>query len=954
MKPERWQQAREVLADALELKPEDRPAFLDRACSSDHELRREVERLLSSSDEARSSFLQSSGLRIGLTPGAKLGDYEVQRLIGSGGMGEVYRARDTRLGRDVAIKVLPSFVSHDPDRLRRFDQEARAAAALNHPNILAVFQMGTYEGAPYLVSELLEGSTLREQLVRGPLPLRKAIDYGIQIARGLAAAHEKGIAHRDLKPENLFVTKDGWVKILDFGLAKLVQRPTTLDHSRVTVSEGTEPGVVMGTVGYMSPEQVCGKDADHRADIFAFGAILYEILARKRAFQKPTSAETMSAILNEDPPGISQLAPSVPLALQRVVHRCLEKNPERRFQSASDLAFALEALSDSGGLLPAAVDTQRPSRARSARIRWASAALILLLAAFGIFRLVNAPHIPVDPSRWVQITNLPDSVTQPALSPDGRMLTFVRGPYTFTSPGQIYVKMLAGGEPVQLTWDNSQKMNPAFSPDGSRIAYTTVDGKMHWDTWVVPVLGGQPRLWLPNASGLVWLDKEKILFSEIKNNDMHMAIVSAGESRAAEHDVYVPPADRGMAHRSSPSPNGKWALVVEMDRGLWLPCKLVSLDGSSPTRPVGPAAAACTSATWSADGNWMYFTSGASGMFHIWRQRFSNGRPEQITSGPSEEEGIAMAPGGLSLITAVGSRQSSVWIHDSNGKRQVSLEGFSYDPKLTPDGKRLCYRILKGASLSNDASELRVVELDTMREETFLPGFAVVGIPGRTYDISPDGRQVVVTALDREGKHRLWLAPFDNRLPPRQISNVEGDDPQFGPGDEILFRASERNSAFAYRVREDGSGLERVINQPIATLYSISPDGQWLVVKLPGTEGSSTTAFRLREGPLFRLVSGGISFGDVEVRWSGDSRAIYVRIPEAAEEGSRARTYVVPLPRGRVWPEIPAGGLRSEVEIAKLPGASLLDEFEMPGPTPEIYTFVRMTTQRNLFRVPLP
>ncbi len=229
MTPEQWRQVREVLAEALELKPEARPAFLDRACSADHSLRREVELLLSSNDEAKSSFLQSSALLVTLTPGTKLGDFEVERLIGSGGMGEVYRAHDVRLERHVAIKVLPSFLSHDPDRLRRFEQEARAAAALNHPNILAVFQLGTYEGAPYLVSELLEGGTLREQLGRGPLPIHRVIDCGVQIARGLAAAHEKGIVHRDLKPENLFVSKDGRMKILDFGLAKLTQPRTTFD-----------------------------------------------------------------------------------------------------------------------------------------------------------------------------------------------------------------------------------------------------------------------------------------------------------------------------------------------------------------------------------------------------------------------------------------------------------------------------------------------------------------------------------------------------------------------------------------------------------------------------------------------------------------------------------------------------------------------------------------------------
>ena len=348
MTPERWQQIHDLLEKALELAPGERSAFLNRACSTDPSLRQEVETLLASSDDVRSSFLQSSTLRVTLRSGTKLGEYEVKSLVGSGGMGEVYRARDSRLGRDVAIKVLPSFLSSDSDRLRRFEQEARAAAALNHPNILAVFQMGTYEGTPYLVSELLEGETLREQIKRGRLSVHKAIDYAVQITRGLAAAHEKGIIHRDLKPENLFVTKNGRVKILDFGLAKLTQQSSS-EHSALTLAEGTEPGLVMGTVGYMSPEQVRGEAVDHRADIFAFGAILYEMLAGKRAFQKPTSPETMTAILNEDPPGISQVAANIPPAVERMVHRCLEKNPEQRFHSASDLAFDLEALSDSGG-----------------------------------------------------------------------------------------------------------------------------------------------------------------------------------------------------------------------------------------------------------------------------------------------------------------------------------------------------------------------------------------------------------------------------------------------------------------------------------------------------------------------------------------------------------------------------------------------------------------------------
>src|SRR5271157_6619516 len=355
-----------------------------------------------------------------LAPGTKLDSYEVLGLLGAGGMGEVYRARDATLKRDVAIKVLPSFVSRDPDRLRRFEQEAQAAAALNHPNILAVYQFGVFQGAPYMVSELLEGSTLREVLRHGAIPVRKAIDYGVQIAHGLAAAHEKGIVHRDLKPENLFVTKDGRVKILDFGLAKLIQRQPDADGAAPTLTAGTDPGMVMGTAGYMSPEQVRGKAVDHRTDIFAFGAILYEMLAGKRAFQRSTSAETMTAILNDDPPSISQIVQATPPGLQRVVHRCLEKNPEQRFHSASDLAFALEALSDSGSAPVVAIP-------QSTRLRWlwaAGAAGVVALAAFVIAWWRIPPAVPVVES-VTQLTD--DGQPKGPMVSDGSRIYFNEG-----------------------------------------------------------------------------------------------------------------------------------------------------------------------------------------------------------------------------------------------------------------------------------------------------------------------------------------------------------------------------------------------------------------------------------------------------------------------------------------------------------------------------------------------
>ncbi len=356
--PERWLRARDVLHEAMQMGEQERSAFLDSQCTSDPSLRAELKELLAAEGEVGSSFLEkpamvhasahtdTSANGAVLPPGTKLGPYVVQSLIGAGGMGEVYRSRDAELRRDVAIKVLPASLSRDPDRLRRFQLEAQAAAALNHPNILSIFHIGQQDGSPYIVTELLEGETVRERLRHGALKLREAIDIAVQVAKGLAAAHERGIAHRDLKPENLFLTKDGQVKILDFGLAKLMQNPSGPDGATISLQDQTDAGRILGTVGYMSPEQVRGQPADGRSDIFALGCVLYEMLTGKRAFRKPTSAETMSAILNEEPQAASEITRTIPPALQRVVHRCLEKSRERRFQSASDLAFALDALSD--------------------------------------------------------------------------------------------------------------------------------------------------------------------------------------------------------------------------------------------------------------------------------------------------------------------------------------------------------------------------------------------------------------------------------------------------------------------------------------------------------------------------------------------------------------------------------------------------------------------------------
>ena len=953
MTPERWQQIRDVLERVLELAPEQRSAFLDRACSSDPSLRHEVETLLASSPDVPSSFLQPSTQRVTLTSGTKLGDYEVKSLLGSGGMGEVYRARDSRLGRDVAIKVLPSFFSDDSERLRRFEQEARAAAALNHPNILAVFQMGTHQGAPYLVSELLEGQTLREQIKRGRLAVRKAIDCGVQIARGLAAAHEKGIVHRDLKPENLFVTKDGRLKILDFGLAKLTQPQSGSEHDAPTLTEGTAPGVVMGTVGYMSPEQVRGQTTDHRTDIFAFGAILYEMLAGKRAFLKPTSADTMSAILNEDPPGISQVTTNIPPALQRVVHRCLEKNPELRFQSASDLAFALDALSDSGGSAHSAAAARAPAGAGK---RWKTiipvALAVVALSVGGYFYSHRTPA----GSAWVQLTNFADSATSPALSSDGRMIAFIRGPETFVTPGQIYVKLLPDGQPVSLTHDDLPKMAPVFSPDGSRIAYTTTDASFGWNTWVVPVLGGEPREILPNAAALTWVDRQHVLFSEIKTG-VHMGLVTAEESRAGEHDVYVPANETGMAHRSWLSPDGKWVLVSEMDSVGWQPCRLLPFHGTSVGEIVGPNAARCTYAGWSPDGRWMYFSADAGNGFHIWRQQSFHGSPEQMTFGPTEEEGITLAPDGRSLVTSAGIRQSSVWLHDARGDRQISSEGYAtiaglgfagsgMQSAFSRDGKRLFYLVRREGSRTFQSGELWIADLESGRSEAVLPGVLI-----STFDIAPDGQRVAYSSLNADGSLRVWMASLDGRDSPQQIASFEADYPFFGATGTLFFHAREGNSDIVYGVKPDDA-MPRRISADLATILpgwdgrgAVSPDGRWRI-----TGNTEVTAQPTQGGPKVRICD------FCGVRWEPSGKYFYVRLRGVGEMGG-GKVYAFALSSGKSLPAFPPSGIKSAEDFKGLNVVSVIDmtgvSIFAPGPNPSTYAYSRMTVQRNLFRIPL-
>jgi len=596
-----------------------------------------------------------------LTPGSKLGPYEIVALLGAGGMGEVYRARDSRLKREVAIKVLPQALSLDADRLRRFEQEALATAALNHPNILAVFDIGTNEGSPYVVSELLEGETLRERVRTGPVAVRKALDYALQIAHGLAAAHEKGIIHRDLKPENLFVTKDGRVKILDFGLAKLTQAESGSHTSLPTATHGTEAGVVLGTAGYMSPEQVRGKALDPRSDIFSFGAILYEMLSGKRAFHGDTPADTMSAILKEDPPELNETNRTVSPALERIVQHCLEKNPEARFHSASDIAFDLEHLSGISGSTAriAPIEDVRPRRGPLvALVGGLGVALVML----GLGWWLGSATSQAPLAEYQQITFRTGSIGNARFTPDGGVV------YSAAWDGgdnQLYLSRTDDPGARDLGLKNAELLS--ISKGGElaiRLNTVFFGGYARAGTLArVPLSGGTPREVLENVQDADWsADGGSMAIVRYVPENNHWRL---------EYPVGKVLFDtiNWISHPKI-SPDGKWVAFADHenpggdDEGS---VAVISSDGkdNNTDRKLSSGWTSLEGILWAPAGNEIWFTSSGNGSAEnphavtlsgklrtianvpggMWLQDLRNGTALMVTH--QERIGIrGMAPGG--------------------------------------------------------------------------------------------------------------------------------------------------------------------------------------------------------------------------------------------------------------------------------------------------------------------
>jgi len=741
-----------------------------------------------------------------LAAGERLGPYEIVGVLGVGGMGEVYRARDTRLGRAVAVKVLPSAVAQDDDRLRRFEQEARAAGALNHPNLLALYDVGRHERVSYVVCELLEGQTLRDRL-RGPLPVRKALDYAIQTAYGLAAAHAKGVVHRDLKPENLFVTPEGCVKILDFGLAKF-DGATTPEHETASVpSMGTDPGTVLGTAGYMSPEQVRGLHVDPRSDIFSLGIVLFEMLTGRRPFEGSTPADTMSAILREDPPEMLVPGAEVPPAVERIVRRCLEKQIDTRFQSARDLAFALETLSTMGART--ASDSFRADAAaapRHPRIWRAAAGLLALALAATSILLVWSVSRDVAPGlasyRFTPLATEPGYEGSPAWSADGRTLA-----YLGEKDGvlQVFTRSLGSSLAAQITRSRRDCSNPFWARDGRRIFYISLAGESE-GLWSVGAAGGTPELSLRNVDAAALSPDGRTFFVLREENYQGNFLQSLW--------VSSPPGAEPTRYAQSPLAQKRFA------RGFLH----VSPDGTK----LGLWGAATSD------------TSGAEAGYanpEFWLVPTSGGTPRPaLLALPRlpDPASFAWMPDSRRIVFAGEFRTQTpgthMWMADTEGSDLTPLtatSGSEQYPAVSPDGLSLAFTVQEEdydlVEVPLDGSPLRTV-LATSRTEAD-PAW------------SPTGNQYAYVT-DRAGRQEIWLRSADGTLERPLVTPASFPDGEtlllggvaFSPDGQRL--AYQRRGSTGFRIWisgvAGGPAVQPVTDDSYQDAPTWSPDGNWL------------------------------------------------------------------------------------------------------------------------------
>jgi Tol biopolymer transport system component len=784
-----------------------------------------------------------------LASGTRLGPYEIVAPLGAGGMGEVYRAHDSRLGREVAVKVLPAGFSVDHERLRRFEQEARAAGALNHPNILGVYDIGTHDGAPYVVSELLDGETLRARIADSPLPQRKAVDYATQIAKGLAAAHERGIVHRDLKPDNLFVTRDGRVKILDFGLAKMTDSQAAESETRfANAAPQTTAGTTLGTVGYMSPEQVRGQKVDHRSDIFSFGVVLYEMLTGRRAFQGDSAVETMNAILKEDPKPAGNGGPPLPPGLDRIVLHCLEKSPEERFQSARDVAFDIEALSGTSSQTAVAA-----AGARRSWLRPAAAAVLAAVAGAGLFvggrSTASAPKSPV----FEPLTFRRGNITLGRFAPDGRTVVYAAswegGPLELfsTQPGSPESRTIGLQADLQSVSQRGEMAVLLRKPGGD-----TVLARM-------PIGGGAPRELLEQVQSADWGpdgDSLAVVHTVDGRDRIEFPIGrTLYEGQGWLSDLAVSPKGDRIAFSEHP--------VALDSRG-----DVAVIDLKGKRTVISPGWEDIFGVHWVPGGDEVWFSASggggkSAGTDHAIFAANLGGSVRTVMSAPGSLDLEDIAADGRALV-AHGNRRPSIMVRvpGQAAESELTWMDFSWISDISDDGRTILFSEQGVAGGAGYAVYLRGTDHSP----------AVRLGKGLSQYLSPDGRWALAIDLTQNKLVVFPTGPGESRtIAPHGIKAYSAAA-WFPDGKRILFAGFEEGKASRMYV-QDGDAAPRAVTPDGVAVRSntLSPDGKWVVAPVKGV----LTAFST-DGRDSHPIEGAVA-EDVPMRWRGDGRVLFVR-----------------------------------------------------------------------------
>ena len=837
MKPERWQQIDKLLEQALEREPDRRGAFLDEACKGDAALRQEVESLLSAHARAEgfteAGPMRTPGKRTGvdeeqLLTGRQIGHYQILSHLGEGGMGVVYKARDQHLDRYVAIKVLPPELVADPDRKRRFFQEAKAASALNHPNIITIHDIASDNGTDFIVMEYVQGKTLAQLIPRRGMKLNEALKVAIQIADALAKAQAVGIIHRDLKPGNIMVDEGGLVKVLDFGLAKLTERPQLgEEESTRSIPLWTEEGTILGTASYMSPEQAAGKSVDARSDIFSFGSVLYEMVTGQRAFQGDSKMSTLAAVLNQEPKPATEIARSLPRDLEKIINRCLRKDPSRRFQHMADLKVALEELkqeSDSGLLgVREDVDSSGEPK-RFSLLRWVTLAVagVSLAVAAWFWLSRSAPEKPEAVLTPVPLTTDPGREGSPSFSPDGNQVAFELAKTGYDDNSDIYIKQIGVEDPFQLTDDPAPDVNPAWSPDGRSIAFGRYLSLTRIAYIVKPQRGGTERAiaefdvseafgpFFPRAN-CAWTPDSKSLVVVGKNSAEEPDALFLVSLETLEKRKLTDPPSRSTDFGPVVSPDGLALVFSRRSQGS---SDLFLLKLSEDLTPQGEPEKLTFdnrinhSPAWSAEQREIAFLASTTAWIanqSLWKLATSkSAQPKRIALLGDVAPGLAVSRQGNRLAYAVVRSDTNIWrvevpatgVAPSAAVKFIPSTSEENEPAYSPNGKKIAFTSNRSGSM-----EIWVCNSDGSHPEKLTSFEGPQTIRPRW---SPDGQQVVFYS-NAEGSRNIYVIGWDRRIPKELAKNPSNDaNPSWSADGKWIYFQSDR------------TGEDRVWKVPVA------------------------------------------------------------------------------------------------------------------------------------------